>query len=112
NAAALLVSKLAGAADFGFFIAGSLIATRLEIIPDSLATAFYPTIARAFGPAGTQAIHTVSRVALLALAVCLPVATLVMVFSGSISQILFPNNMEICGHVIRITVWSLPLAGI
>ncbi len=47
-AAALMLPKLVGAAAFAFFAAATLVAGRLDVVPDALATAFYPAMAREY----------------------------------------------------------------
>jgi lipopolysaccharide exporter len=112
NAAALLLPKLVGVADFGFFAAGSLIASRLEVIPESLGTAYYPLIVAAAADDPRNASRLVWRGMGWALLACVPIALCATVLAGPIARILFPGQAEICGRVIRVTVWALPLSAL
>jgi O-antigen/teichoic acid export membrane protein len=107
----LLVPKLVGLAPYGYFAAGTLLPRRMEVVPDGLATAFYPIMARTYHESRHKAIVTVKQFGLLQIAACLPPAMLVFALAGPISKLLFPESPDVCKMVIQISVWWLPLTG-
>jgi len=112
NQESLLLPKFVSSGNFGLFSGGLLLASRLTIVPDSLASAFYPVIANSHGRDPQASSRDVVRFLLLALLVCLPVVVVVLFLAGPIAHVLFPKNPQICQRVICITIWSLPLLGL
>jgi O-antigen/teichoic acid export membrane protein len=113
NIEALLVPKLVGLAQYGYFSAGTIFASRLAIIPDGLNSAFFPVLARSHqeeGLAGTK--RQVGRFLLQSFLLCLPVAIVTTLLAGPIAGLLFPKHAALCRDVMRITIWSLPLLSI
>jgi O-antigen/teichoic acid export membrane protein len=108
----LVLPKLIGTTAFGLFAAGTLLVTRLAIVPDAIATAFYPLIAKSTG----GSFHIMRRRILCGLIVsfllCAAIAAGVFLASGVIARILFPRTPDECQQVIAITMWALPLMGI
>lgn len=113
QAEALMLPRLVGMNQFGFFTAGSLLANRLTVIPDGLCTAAYPAMARACasGERGRRTGMMFCYVAIAAIGgAALAVAgTLV---AGPVSRILFPSQPLLFATVVRITIWSLPLMAV
>lgn len=108
----LLVPKLVGVADFGFFAAGTLPADRLTVVPDGFATAFYPAMARDAQVGRPAVARSSAHLLALMLGVCLPMAVLTTFLAPAIARLLFPHNVDACRDVMRITIWSLPLLAV
>jgi O-antigen/teichoic acid export membrane protein len=108
----LIVPKLVGVTEFGYFSAGTLLSSRLGYIPDGLTTAFYPSLARSARDRAENATEPLSRLIILSLVAFIPIAVLVSFLSVPIAEILFPGKAEVCSEVIRITVWMVPLLGL
>ena len=109
QAANLIVPKLVNISSYGYFAAGTLLPTRLMVIPDGLVTVFYPVLSRAHAE-GPQAFRSsVKRFFFFAAAASFGAAIPVFILSGPIARLLFPAQPEICQTVIRITIWMLPL---
>jgi O-antigen/teichoic acid export membrane protein len=112
NFESLLLPKIVASSVFGVYSAGLLLASRLVIIPDSLASVFYPVIANAWALDKKSAGREVARFLMLALLVCLPITIVVLFLSGPVSHVLFPRGAVLCQQVICITIWSIPLLGV
>lgn len=109
----VLVPRMTGPMLFGFFAAGALLAIRLQAIPDGAASAAYAAIAdvdRASGRAAARRVF--ARFLLLSVSACVAASAAVSFLVEPISQLLFPEQAEICAQVMRVTIWSLPLAAI
>jgi O-antigen/teichoic acid export membrane protein len=104
-----MLPKLVGAVTYGMFAAGALLASRLLVIPDSLATALYPMISREYAVAPASGARVVVKGLVLGLLVCVPIAALTFLLATQIALVLFPTQAEACAYVIRITMWGLPL---
>ncbi len=107
----LLVPKMVGISAYGFFAAGTLLPRRLEIVPDSLNTAFYPTLAQGYQHSAARAVARVRRLGLFMFAACVPAAVVMFLLADPIARLLFPDNADVCRTVIQITVWWVPLIG-
>jgi O-antigen/teichoic acid export membrane protein len=107
----LLVPRLLGMAAFGYFSAGVIPASRLAIIPDGMATAYYPKIAWSRQSDDSDMQPLVVQLLLLSLIACIPVAILLAFLAGPIAHILFSKNAALCRDILRITIWSVPLQG-
>ena len=105
----LMLPKLVGSVSYGMFAAGALLASRLVVIPDSLATALYPLIAREYAVAPVNGARVVVKGLALGLLVCVPIAILAFFLATQIAQVLFPTQAAQCAYVIRMTMWGLPL---
>ena len=109
---ALLLPRLIGASGFGFFSAGTLLPTRLLIVPDGLCTAAYPHLAQRFRQSRDGGTKLTLHYLGIAVGICLPIALLVALLAAPIARVLFPAQPEICRDVILITIWTLPLMAI
>jgi O-antigen/teichoic acid export membrane protein len=109
---ALLLPQLIGTTAFGFFTAGTLLTSRLQIVPDALCTAAYPMLARLNRCEPRRAMRWTMRYLGVVLLCCLPIAGVIAYWAGLIAGILFPTHAALCEHVIRITIWALPLGGL
>lgn len=112
QAANLLVPKLVDVMSYGYFAAGTLVPTRLMIIPDSFNTAFYPVLVRhhAEGPKSFR--RSVRNYGLLTAVVCFMAAPPVYFLAGPIANLLFPEHPDVCRMLIRTTIWALPLVAL
>ncbi|MCX7114028.1 MAG: oligosaccharide flippase family protein [Proteobacteria bacterium] len=107
----LLVPKLVGITEFGYFVAGTILADRLTIIPSGLYGAFFPLIARTHKNTPKIASVHVSHLIITTLIVCIPISLLIISLARPISIILFNKNYDICREIIQITMLSLPFYG-
>jgi len=111
SAVALLLPKLCGPVLFAYFAAGSLLATRLDVIVDALAAVFYPLLSKAYAHHRSRVFPVIARGLALALLLCAAIALATTLAAPWIAHILFPKNAAICCRVIRITMWVLPFEG-
>jgi O-antigen/teichoic acid export membrane protein len=109
---ALVLPRLIGSSQFGFFSAGTLLPTRLAIVPDGLCTAAYPHLSKRFHQTRTGGAKLTLYYLGILIGICLPLAVLVALLAGPIARVLFPHQSDICRAVIVITIWSLPLTAI
>ena len=109
---ALLLPRLIGSSQFGFFSAGTMLSTRLSIVPDGLCTAAYPHLSKRFHQSKTGGATLTLRYLGILLGVCLSIAVLVALLAGPIARVLFPAQSDICRAVILITIWTLPLTAV
>ena len=112
NAEALMIPRLVGATSFGFFSAGTLLATRLATIPDGFGNAAYPAMSAAYRHGRPAALRVFGRFMVLTLVLCVAAAAAVTLVAGPVARLLFPGRAEVCEQVMRVTIWSLPLAGV
>ena len=109
---ALFLPQLVGAANFGVYIAGTLLPLRLAAIPDGFCTAAYPMLTRRFRDCRVRGTWLSMGWLAFILISCLTIAVSVFLLAGPIAGILFPTKPESCRMVIQLTVWALPLFGI
>jgi O-antigen/teichoic acid export membrane protein len=109
RAVLLLVPALVGLESFGVFSAGTIIADRLGAIPDAVATAFYPRVARAAVESSAAVEESTAAMLTVGMAACLPMAIASVYLAGPIAAILLPHDAVAGASVIRITVLGLPL---
>jgi O-antigen/teichoic acid export membrane protein/glycosyltransferase involved in cell wall biosynthesis len=112
NVEALIMPRMLGEAAFGFFSAGSLLASRLTVIPDGIGTVAYPAIAQKHVTGGRAALRSALYFMCLAAVVTILTALAVSAVAGPVSRLLFPGRAATCEQVMRITVWLLPLMGL
>jgi len=108
----VVIPKLLGMTTFGYYTAGTILYSRLTLLPDSLSTAFYPLIARTNAVDLRQSQRQSYRLLTIILIVCAPIAVLLYSLSEPISLILFPHKGALCVLVMRITAWAFPLLAI
>jgi O-antigen/teichoic acid export membrane protein len=111
-AEALIIPRLLGATAFGYFAAGSLLATRLTAVPDGIATVAYPAISNAANFGARPARLSFLKFLCLAVAVCVPIALSISVTAAPIAGVLFPHNAEVCRTLIAISIWLLPIMAV
>lgn len=111
HAESLILPRLAGAIELGFFSAGSLMASRLTAFSDGLGTAAYPAMAAGFARSGASG-SIVVRFAMAAAASGLGLAILAACIAHPLGELLFPGHSEPFTRIALITVWSLPLVGV
>jgi O-antigen/teichoic acid export membrane protein len=107
----LLLPKVSGYADTGYFAAGNIPASRLVSVPYGLSSFYFPKLARRHA-AGRNLDETITHLITLLLLVTLPATLGVSFLADWMSQILFPENPARCAAVMRVSAWSLPLAAL
>ena len=112
HAQALIIPRIAGAAMFGFFSAGTLLATRLTTIPEGLCSAAYPAMVDAYRNGPRAALRVFFRFLALVIPVSVMAALGVSFVAGPIARLLFPRQPDVCEQVMRITIWLLPTMGL
>ena len=107
----LMLPKMVSPAVFGYFAAGLIPSSRLNVIPSGIITVFYPRIARACKDGTERAVPTVQGLFMAMFLTCLPTTLGVLLFGKWIANILFPREPDLCAWIIHITMWSLPIVG-
>jgi len=106
----LIIPAVLGLKNLGIFSAGNIVADRLGYVPDAVGTAFYPRVSRAAaGATSAFAIEPVLGMLTLGLTACVPMAIAGAYIAGPIARILLPDDSQLVGTVIQLTVLSLPL---
>lgn len=112
NGESLFVPRLLGDTIFGIFSGCVLLSSRLASVPDGLATAFYPLIARCCRRQPELVARQITQSLTLMAVVCLPLPILTFFIARPIAHIVFPGDVAVCTGVIYITSWALPLMGL
>jgi len=102
-----ILPRFLGMEMFGFFSAGIIPADRLYLVPDSLSTAFYPSIARAVGRDPVAARRLIFRHSVISLVISLPILFCVSSIADPLSAILFHQAQPTCAYVMRASIWAL-----
>lgn len=114
HAEALLLPRLVGMHQFGFFTAGTLLATRLTALPDGLCMAAYPAMIKVCsgeeGPKGGASL--VAKLLLIAASGGVLIAFVGMLCADAIGGLLFPGQSEVFAVIASITIWSLPIGAV
>lgn len=112
KAEGVIVPRLAGPTMFGFFSAGTLLATRGMTVPEGLCSAAYPSLVDAYRRGPRPFVRTFLKFLALMIGACVPAALVVSFLAGPVARLLFPGRAEICEQVMRITIWLLPVMGL
>ena len=112
QAEALLLPRLVGMSQFGLFTAGTLVATRLTVVPDGLCTAAYPAMVRAYARSRAEGAKLLARYLLIASGGGILLALGGMMIADPIARLLFPPDPALLATVVRVSVWSLPIVAI
>ena len=112
QAANLLVPKLVDVMSYGYFAAGTLVPTRLMVVPDGLNMAFYPVLVRHHAESPESFRRSVRNYFVLAAVVGIAAALPVYFLAGPIANLLFPEHPEVCRMLIQTTIWWVPLVSI
>lgn len=112
HAEALLAPLLLGMGPFGLFTAGSLFASRLAVIPDSLCTAAYPSLVHAAQQGRVPVRAMLLRYLALSVVGGIVIAAGVTVIALPVARMLLPAEPVALAGVIRLTIWALPLVSV
>lgn len=112
QAEALLAPLLLGMGPFGMFTAGSLFASRLTVIPDSICTAAYPTLVKAADESVRRARSLSMRYLCVSVGGAIAIAAVLNVVAMPVARVLMPTEAEALAWVIGMTVWALPLVSV
>jgi O-antigen/teichoic acid export membrane protein len=106
----LLVPKAVGIRPFGYYAGSVMPADRLNILPDAIATAFYPRLAgtKSTEIASQSAIRLVTIVTLITGAA----AALLYIVAPVIAYVLYPSAADTSLEIIRISCLGIPAAGL
>lgn len=108
----ILVPKMVGLSQFGYFSAGSLPANRLGAVPDGLMTAAYPALSKTATEDREALKRGSEALTAQALAFCLPLVVAVSFLATEIAEVLFPRHAAPCALVLRLTIWSVALLAV
>ena len=108
----LTAPRLVGIAQFGLFTGGSRPANRLSVIPDGVATVYFPRVASAFVDNRENANRMVVQLFTLSITASLATATLITILAHAISLLIFRQGAAQYSPIIQATVWALPLQGL
>jgi O-antigen/teichoic acid export membrane protein len=110
----LMLPRLVGINQFGFFTAGTLLATRLTALPDGLCTAAYPAMSKACaGRDGARgAAPLVVRLLLIAGLGGALISLVGMAIAEPLGHLLFPGESGAFAPIVMVTIWSLPLVAL
>lgn len=108
----ILLPHWLGPVFYGYFNAGTLLATRFSAIPDGLCTAAYPLLSKRFRHdryhGRILAFHFGAIVTLSGLLI----AILCALASAPLARLLFPSQPELCQLAVLISIWALPLGAL
>jgi O-antigen/teichoic acid export membrane protein len=110
HAEAILLPQLIGLTNFGFYSAGTLLPSRLSVLPDSVCTATYPLLCERFKEDRKQGVQLAIQAGGIVTAGAFFIAVIGAVMSGSIARVLFPAQPDLCQFVLLTTIWALPLS--
>jgi lipopolysaccharide exporter len=111
RADAIALEALYGPAVVGLYTAATYqVVQRLRIIPDSLAGAIYPALAKAASPEERGAL--IGRALRYGLAATLPIAVGAALVGGPLMALLFGEPFRPAGRILAISALSLPLFAI
>lgn len=109
-AVSILLPKLSGTTLYGFYAAGILFVSRLEIIPDSIGSTYYTILAKVYNQSTKQFVSTACKGILISMFLCVIASITIYLCSPFISRILFHDKFAQCNRIIQITIWSLPIS--
>jgi O-antigen/teichoic acid export membrane protein len=108
RADAVLVSALYGPAVVGVYVAVTYqVVQRLRIVPESLAGALYPALARA--SSDEERVRLLGRYLRYALAATAPIATGACLVGGDLVALLFGEGFRKGGDILAAAAFSIPL---
>jgi O-antigen/teichoic acid export membrane protein len=110
QAEGLIAPRLLGMQTFGCFTAGSVLGSRLGVLPDSLCAAAYPAMVRACGRGAGGGL--VRRYLLVAIAGGIAVTIVGCALAAPLGRLLLPAHAEVFATVARVTIWTVPLLGL
>jgi O-antigen/teichoic acid export membrane protein len=112
HAEAFLLPQIVGFTRFGFYSAGTLLPSRLGVLPDAVCTATYPLLCQQFKMDRDQGIRNSTYLSLIVTAGAFAMALVGALCSGLIARVLFPAHPELCQFVLLVTIWTLPLSAL
>lgn len=108
----LLVPKLVDVTSYGYFAAGTLVPTRLIVVPDGLNTAYFPVLVRHYGEGAASFRRSVRNFFLFTFLTCMAAAIPVYFLAGPVANLLFPEHPEVCKMLMQTTIWWLPICAL
>jgi O-antigen/teichoic acid export membrane protein len=112
HAESLMIPRLVGLTQFGFFSAGTLLSTRSSAIPEGLASAAYPAMVSARRRGVRACLRVFAGFTGLVLLTTTLGVIAVNLIAGPVAHLLFPGQAELSERVMRITIWLLPPMGL
>jgi O-antigen/teichoic acid export membrane protein len=111
----LIVPKIIGMDAFGYFSAGTMPVSRMNIVADGIVASYYSTLAKK-SMQSAEATEATAEIVLqlmkVILLVCLPIACYLYCMAEPVAFILFPKKPDICATIMRLTCWALPITAV
>lgn len=104
----IILSKLEGNSQIGLYGAASNLTDRLMIIPDSLGTAIFPTIAILYIASKKETVDLFSRFFNYLILLSLPMAVGITMLSFRIIHLIYGPEYDSSAVTLSILAWSLP----
>lgn len=108
----LLIPKVIGMDAFGYYSAGTMPASRMNIIADGIVTSYYSALAKQSTKSADSSADMAVQLIKIVLLVCLPIACYLYALAGPVSYILFPQRPQVCMMVMQLTCWAIPIAAV
>ncbi len=104
----VILSKIEGNAAVGLYGAASNLTDRLAVIPDSVGTAIFPTIAMLYIASRKEAIDLFSRFFHYLILISLPMAVGITMLSPKIIYLIYGAEYADSAVTLSILAWALP----
>ena len=108
NGGTLLLSKMATAASLGYYGAAGGLIDRLMVIPDSVGTAIFPTIASLYAHKSKETTPLFERFFQYMVVMGVPIAVGTMLLSDEIIMLIYGGKYGASALTLRILCWVIP----
>jgi len=106
----LVLSKSSSPAELGLYTSGMLLVARMGILPQGISAALLPTLSRLFSGGETREASTIIRsVSDTLVVLVLPAVVFVVIYSGTITSVLFGSHYVGAAAVLTVGIWILLL---
>lgn len=103
----ILLSKVVSMEELGFYTAGMLLVTKVNLIPEAVGSSIYPAASSLYASGRTGDIERVTRETLSLMAVvALPICIGCSLYGSAITGLVFGHSYERAGWILSVAIWA------
>lgn len=108
----IILSKFSSMTDMGIYTAATILLTKLNVVPYSIASSVYPAISSLHNNSYEEGRPLCRKIFFLLVIIGLPAAIGVDIIAGQVIELIYGSTYARSIPILQVAIWAFPLTGI